>query len=170
MQTLSVNMSPRQFRRHDIQDCLTKVLGDTGLPPGLLELEITEGGFMDRGEPGLAILHDIKQLGVRLAVDDFGTGYSSLAYLKRLPIDKLKIDRSFVRDLPDDANDTAIAATIIAMARTLNLEVLAEGVETEAQLDFLKEQSCDAYQGYWFSPAVSAEEFERQFLKRAPSP
>ena len=170
MQTLSVNMSPRQFRRHDIQDCLTKVLGDTGLPAGLLELEITEGGFMDRGEPGLAILHDIKQLGVRLAVDDFGTGYSSLAYLKRLPIDKLKIDRSFVRDLPDDANDTAIAATIIAMARTLNLEVLAEGVETEAQLDFLKEQGCDAYQGYWFSPAVSAEEFERQFLKRAPSP
>ena len=170
LQTISVNMSPRQFRRDDIKDCLTKVLGDTGLPPGVLELEITEGGLMDRGEPGLRVLHDIKQLGVRLAVDDFGTGYSSLAYLKRLPIDKLKIDRSFVRDLPDDANDTAIAATIIAMARTLKLEVLAEGVETEAQLGFLNEQGCDAYQGYWFSPPMPADEFEWRFFKRVVLP
>jgi EAL domain-containing protein (putative c-di-GMP-specific phosphodiesterase class I) len=103
-------------------------------------------------------------LGVRLALDDFGTGYSSLAYLKRFPLDVLKIDKSFVDDIPDSQDDKEIAATIIAMAHTLRFKVLAEGVETKAQLAFLQEQGCDAYQGYWKSPPLPADEFTKLFL------
>ncbi len=164
LRTLAVNISAQQFRRGDIGDCVRRVLADTGLPATILELEITESGLMEQGRWATDVLHTLKGSGLHLAVDDFGTGYSSLAYLKRLPLDKLKIDRSFVRDIPGDPNDMAIAATIIAMARSLGLEVLAEGVETEAQLDFLREQGCDFYQGYLFSPPVPAEEFSCRYM------
>ena len=158
--TLAVNLSPRQFQQDNLAGMVRDILKRSGLPPECLELEITEGAIMRQGEQAIATLHALKALGVRLAIDDFGTGYSSLAYLKRFPIDKLKIDRSFVQDIPDDSNDVEIATTIIAMARNLKLEVLAEGVETAAQLGFLREQGCDSCQGYLFSPPRPAAELE----------
>ena len=108
----------------------------------------------------------LKAIGVSLAIDDFGTGYSSLAYLKRFAVDKLKIDRSFIRDIPQDQNDVEIAAAIIAMAKKLKLKVIAEGVETKEQLDFLKAQDCEAYQGYLYSPPLSAGDFQALWEKR----
>jgi EAL domain-containing protein (putative c-di-GMP-specific phosphodiesterase class I) len=114
---------------------------------------------MEQGEQAIDTLYQLKRLGVALSIDDFGTGYSSLAYLKRFAVDKLKIDQSFIRDIPHDSNDKEIAATIIAMARNLKLHVLAEGVETEEQLAFLQLHGCDAFQGYLFSPPVPAAEF-----------
>jgi EAL domain-containing protein (putative c-di-GMP-specific phosphodiesterase class I) len=115
--------------------------------------------IMHQGEHAVDLLHRLKALGVHLSIDDFGTGYSSLAYLKRFPIDELKIDRGFVRDIPADINDMEIAATIIAMARNLKLKVVAEGVETPEQLAFLARQGCHAYQGYLFSPPIAADRF-----------
>ena len=136
------------------------VLHDTGLPAERLELELTESVVMQQAAESIEHLNALKALGVRLSIDDFGTGYSSLAYLKRFPIDKLKIDRSFVDGLPDDRDDREIASTIIAMARSLGLRVLAEGVETRAQLEFLRERGCDEYQGYLFSKPVPADAIE----------
>ena len=133
------------------------VVRDSDLARFGLELEITEGSFMHDAEAVILLLHKLKDFGVRLAVDDFGTGYSSLRYLKRFPIDKLKIDQSFVRDVTIDADDAAIASTIISMARNLKLKVIAEGVETAAQLTFLKQHECDEMQGYYFSKPMSAE-------------
>ncbi len=147
---MAVNLSVRQFQSGNLVELVGQVLADTGLPPECLELELTESMFMDHAEQAIATLHALKALGVRLAIDDFGTGYSSLAYLKRFPIDKLKIDQSFVRGLADDANDREIAATVIAMARVFKLEVLAEGVETAEQLAILRQHGCDFYQGYYF--------------------
>lgn len=154
---LAVNLSARQFQRQDIPEHVRTVLADTGLPAEYLELEITESTLMEQGRQAVETLMALKNLGVRLAIDDFGTGYSSLAYLKRFPIDKLKIDQSFVRDIPRDLGDMEIAATIIAMARNLRLAVLAEGVETLEQLDFLREQGCDAYQGFLSGRPVPGE-------------
>ncbi len=147
---MAVNLSVRQFHCGDLVAVVRQVLVDTGLPAHLLELELTESMFLEHAEQAIATLHALKALGVRLAIDDFGTGYSSLAYLKRFPIDKLKIDQSFVRGLADDANDREIAATIIAMARVFKLEVLAEGVETAQQIEFLRGHGCDFYQGFYF--------------------
>ena len=112
-----------------------------------------------------SFLRSLKALGVRLSIDDFGTGYSSLAYLKRFPVDKLKIDRSFIRDIPDDRSGMQLTSTIIALARGLELDVVAEGVETQAQFDFLRSHDCDAYQGWLFSPAVPASVAEERFLR-----
>ncbi|MCW5600794.1 EAL domain-containing protein [Nitrosomonas sp.] len=155
---MAVNLSVRQFQSENMVNMVRRVLADTGLPAEYLELELTETMFIERGEQSIATLKALKDLGVCLAIDDFGTGYSSLAYLKRFPIDKLKIDQSFVRDLAEDPNDREIAATIIAMARGLKLEVLAEGVETEQQLRFLQQHGCDYYQGYLFHrPAPPAQ-------------
>ncbi|MDX1606938.1 MAG: EAL domain-containing protein, partial [Candidatus Competibacterales bacterium] len=162
--TLSVNLSARQLQYQDMPRQIATVLEQTGLPPGHLELEITESSLMAQGARAEAMLQALKELGVRLAIDDFGTGYSSLAYLKRFPIDKLKVDRSFVRDITEDSNSREIAATIIAMGRNLRLQVLAEGVETEQQLDFLRREGCDTYQGFLFGRPVPADEFARQFL------
>ncbi|WP_024301251.1 EAL domain-containing protein [Pseudogulbenkiania sp. MAI-1] len=163
---MAVNLSPRQFLRHDIVSQVRRVLETTGLPPHHLELELTEGALMEQAEQAVQTLTALKRLGVRLAIDDFGTGYSSLAYLKRFPLDKLKIDRSFVRDLPDDSSDVEIVTTIIAMVRNLKLEVLAEGVETRQQLAFLQQQGCDSCQGYLFSRPLAVAEFEGWLRER----
>ncbi|WP_442601517.1 putative bifunctional diguanylate cyclase/phosphodiesterase [Paenibacillus sp. KN14-4R] len=153
---VSVNLSMRQFLQHNIKGKIAQALGQSGLEPKYLELEITESMTMDV-ENAIVSLLELKKLGVTVAIDDFGTGYSSLHYLKKFPIDKLKIDRSFVRDIMEDPNDAAIVSTIIAMTRHLNLKVIAEGVETEEQLTFLHENHCDEVQGYWFSPPITAE-------------
>jgi diguanylate cyclase (GGDEF)-like protein/PAS domain S-box-containing protein len=157
---LSVNLSGRQLQHPEIVEVIGKNIRRHNLPAERLKLEITESLIMAHGEEAETLLRAIKSLGVKLSIDDFGTGYSSLAYLKRFPIDELKIDRSFVRDIPTDKDDTEIAATIIAMAKNLRLNVVAEGVETEQQAAFLAERGCDYYQGYLFSPALPAAEFE----------
>ncbi|MCK9606157.1 MAG: EAL domain-containing protein [Methylomonas sp.] len=156
---LAVNLSPHQFRHGDIVASVTNILKETRFPAECLELELTESTLMTRESEAVRILSALRMLGIRLAIDDFGTGYSSLAYLKRFPLDILKIDKSFIDDIPQLEDDKEIASAIIGMAHTLRLKVLAEGVETEAQLNFLKEQGCDFYQGYYKSPAVSADEF-----------
>jgi len=157
--TMAVNLSPRQFQHRDLVNQLRTVLDATNLPPRLLELEITEGAIMEQGEAAVTTLRALKDLGLRLAIDDFGTGYSSLAYLRRFPIDTLKIDQSFMRDIPHDTCAMEIAATIIAMAHNLHLQVLAEGVETREQLDFLLRNGCDTCQGFLDSRPVTAEFF-----------
>jgi EAL domain-containing protein (putative c-di-GMP-specific phosphodiesterase class I) len=156
---VAVNLSVRQLLQKDFAASVEAVLADTGLPPSLLELEITESTLMENAEDTLGALHRLRELGVRLSIDDFGTGYSSLSYLKRFPVDIIKIDRSFVRDLPQDGDDAAIVSAIIALAHSLRLEVVAEGVETDAQLAFLASRSCDLIQGYHVSPAVPPEQF-----------
>ncbi|HYD57459.1 MAG TPA: EAL domain-containing protein [Burkholderiales bacterium] len=155
---MAVNLSPRQFTDPDLLADIEAALRDTGMAPALLELEITEGMVMHDAGRAVELLGAIKRLGVRLAIDDFGTGYSSLAQLKRFPIDTLKVDRSFIREIPRDAEDRAITDAIIAMGRTLSLTVVAEGVETEAQQTYLREHLCDEMQGYFFSKPLPAEE------------
>lgn len=156
---LAVNLSPHQFRHGDIAAILVAILKETGFPAEYLELELTEGALMEREREVVLILSRLQALGVRLAIDDFGTGYSSLAYLKHFPLDILKIDKTFIDDIPQLEDDKEIASAIIGMGHTLRLKVLAEGVETQEQLDFLKEQGCDYYQGYYKSPAVTAKDF-----------
>ncbi len=163
---VAVNLSGRQFHRaqnqqqsrHPLLDAVLDALDETGLPPDLLELEITEGILMQHLDTTMEILNTLKNIGVRLSVDDFGTGYSSLSYLKRFPIDTLKIDKSFVNDISTDPSDKAIVAAITVMAQQLKLEVVAEGVETEAQLEFLRELRCHYVQGYYFSKPLPADE------------
>ncbi len=157
--TLAVNVSPHQFRRSDICNLVAGVLKETGFPAKQLELEITESGLMDNQDNATEILNCLRAQGIRLAIDDFGTGYSSLAYLKHFPLDLLKIDKSFIDDIPFHQDDMEIAATIIAMGHILGFKVLAEGVETPEQLAFLQEKGCDMYQGYIKSKPVSAEVF-----------
>jgi diguanylate cyclase (GGDEF)-like protein len=163
---VAVNLSVRQLLQKNFADAVETVLIDTGLPPALLELEITESTLMEHAQDTLHALHRLRSLGVRLSIDDFGTGYSSLSYLKRFPVDIIKIDRSFVRDVAHDADDAAIVAGIIALAHSLRLEVVAEGVETEAQLNYLREQKCDLLQGYYLSQAVPAAQFAELVLAR----
>ncbi|MDP3839254.1 MAG: EAL domain-containing protein [Methylococcales bacterium] len=159
--TLAVNVSPHQFRRSDMNALVAAVLHDTGFPAEYLELEITESGLMDNQKHTASILNRLNKQGVHLAIDDFGTGYSSLAYLKYFPVDILKIDKTFIDDIPFLHGDMAITATIIAMAHHLGFKVLAEGVETQEQLAFLREQGCDMYQGYLYSKAVPADNFKK---------
>lgn len=166
---LALNLSPEEVSRGGVVEHLKKVLAETGFPPGLLELEITESGLIQRGEAVVEFLHELKALGVRLAIDDFGTGYSSLSYLKRFPVNKLKIDRSFIMDLPGDTGDAQLTTTIIQLAHNLGLRVLAEGVETEAQRAFLSDRGCHAYQGYLCSAPLPAQDFATRFLG-VPSP
>ncbi len=157
--TLAVNVSPRQFQLTDLVGCTASALAETGFPAAMLELEITESALAEREDEALLTMRRLRGLGLRLAVDDFGTGYSSLAQLKRFPIDMLKIDQGFIRDIPQSADDMAISAAIIAMGHSMNLRVLAEGVETAEQLAFLRERGCDSYQGHYCSRPVSAEAF-----------
>jgi EAL domain-containing protein (putative c-di-GMP-specific phosphodiesterase class I) len=162
---MAVNLSARQLRNTDLIRTVAEVLAETGIPPYLLELEITESAIMDKPEEAINVLQALKRMGVTLAIDDFGTGYSSLAYLKLFPIDHLKIDRSFVRDIERDPDDAAIAISTIALAHSLGLKVVAEGVETRAQLETLQQNHCDEVQGYFFSRPLPAEEAQ-VFLKR----
>lgn len=162
--TMAVNLSARQFAD------IGAILRDTGIDPARLELEITESTLMRDLERALKLLGACKALGVRLAADDFGTGYSSLASLKRFPVDTQKIDRAFVRDLGGSGEDRAIAQAIITPARTLGLHVVAEGVETRTQVNFLREPRCDELQGYYFGKVVPAEamaDLVRQWPLRA---
>ncbi|CAI6079875.1 EAL domain-containing protein [Cohnella sp. JJ-181] len=159
---VSVNLSPRQFEQDDIVETVRRALEDTGLDPRYLELEITEGMTMDV-ERSIATLRELKKLGVRISVDDFGIGYSSLTYLKRFPIDTLKIDQSFIRECTADENDAMIIKTIISMAHHLNMNVIAEGVEKPEQLIFLQQHLCDEAQGYLFSRPLPAEAFRQAY-------
>lgn len=158
--TLAVNVSPIQFKRFDMKALVTETLAETGFPPHSLELELTESALMENEETVIATLNQLRGLGIRLAIDDFGTGYSSLAYLKRFPLDVLKIDKKFIDDIPASKDDMEIATAIIGIAHTLGFKVLAEGVETATQLEFLRQQHCDHYQGYYCSPPVPADKFE----------
>jgi len=160
--SVSVNLSMRQFRQHDLVERVRQILQETGLDPGCLELEITESMTADV-DYATRVLRQLKGLGVRISIDDFGTGYSSLLYLKKFPIDKLKIDRSFVMDLLDDGSDAAIVTTITSMARHMNLKVTAEGVENADQLAFLKTRRCEEAQGYFFTRPIPADEFARWY-------
>ncbi|WP_454254611.1 PAS domain S-box protein [Pseudomonas sp. Marseille-Q8238] len=154
--TLAVNLSPRQFRQADLLKQVREALHDSGLPAHYLELELTEGALMENVEQARATLNALKSLGIRLAIDDFGTGYSSLAYLRRFPLDKLKIDQSFMQGVPEDQGNLQIVSTIIGLARNLKLHALAEGVETVEQLQALRQLGCDQCQGYLFSRPLSA--------------
>jgi diguanylate cyclase (GGDEF)-like protein/PAS domain S-box-containing protein len=158
MLRIGVNLSARQFQRADLHAQVLEVLDETGLPPSFLELELTESMLMADPEAASHLLQQLAGLGIRLAIDDFGTGYSSLAYLKRFPVSRLKIDRSFVRDLSSDNNDAAIVNAVVAMASSLQMEVIAEGVETEEQLRYLSQQGCHNVQGYYFSRPRPASE------------
>jgi diguanylate cyclase (GGDEF)-like protein/PAS domain S-box-containing protein len=160
---ISVNLSPRQFRQKGLVQNIRQLLADTGQPGRLLELEITESSLMQDVDEALATLRELAGMGVRLAIDDFGTGYSSLSHLKRFPVHKLKIDQSFVRDLGVDRDDAAIVSAIAGLARALNLETLAEGVETREQIDMLASYGCTKFQGYFFSRPLPAEESDALF-------
>lgn len=158
---LAVNLSPRQFQQRDLAARIARVLDETKFPGDCLELEITETTVMQNAESSLATMTMVKAMGVRISIDDFGTGYSSLSYLKRFPIDTLKIDQEFVRDLSADTNDQAIITAVVSMARALKLRVVAEGVETEAQLGFLRREECAEMQGFLYSRPVAAGDFEQ---------
>lgn len=153
---VAVNLSANQLRQPDLVDIVAEVLRETGLPPALLELELTESALMEDPEQANEVLRRLKALGLRLAIDDFGTGYSSLAYLSQFPVDQLKIDRSFIKQVTTDAASEAIATSVIALAHQMGLGVIAEGVESEAQLAFLTRHGCDEIQGYYFSAPVPA--------------
>ncbi|RJG15885.1 EAL domain-containing protein [Massilia cavernae] len=160
----------RQFLNTDVRALVRDVLEETGFPAQYLELELTESALMERGDEAMSMLNGLRELGVHLAIDDFGTGYSSLAYLKHFPLDVLKIDRSFVKDIPRYPDDVAIATAIVTMGHTLGFKVLAEGVESEEQRVFLAERGCDSYQGYLKSRPVPAADFERMFAPTAALP
>jgi predicted signal transduction protein with EAL and GGDEF domain len=165
--TLAVNISQHQFHLTDLSGSVAAALEVSGYPPQALELEITESALAARPEEARQVLQRLRAQGLRIAVDDFGTGYSSLAYLKRLPLQELKIDQSFVRDVLTDPNDAAIARTIVALGTSLGLQVTAEGVETEAQRVFLERNGCHAWQGYLLSPPLAVADYEALVLEHA---
>lgn len=161
---LSVNLSVRQFEQQDLLEVVSRVIEKTGIQPESLEFELTESSLMRNPDHSIKTLESLKNLGIKLSVDDFGTGYSSLSYLKRLPIDILKIDQSFVQDVTNNPDDVELVQAITSLAHNLHLKVIAEGVETEEQLNFLKSIKCDEWQGYYCSKPVTPEIFEQQFL------
>jgi len=163
---VAVNVSALQFQQVHFVDSVAAVLSEAALPASMLELELTEGVLLGDTDEGLRRMQALAALGVTLSIDDFGTGYSSLGYLKRLPIQRLKIDRSFVKGLPGDASDCGIANAIVQMGRALGLQVIAEGVETEAQRDFLAQAGCHEFQGFLYAPALRPEDFERRVRPR----
>jgi len=161
---VSVNLSARQFIQEDLLSSIEKLIQQIQIDPHYLELELTESLIMPNAEDTIETLHALKRLGVQISVDDFGTGYSSLSYLKRFPIDILKIDQSFVADINTTNDDCVLVIAIIAMAHNLRLKVVAEGVETQAQLDFLQHHQCDFIQGFLLGKPMPAHDF-RQLLK-----
>ncbi len=166
IQRVAVNLSGLQLQRGNIVVLVQSVLEETGLPPDCLELEILETYIMQHADQDIHMLEQLRDIGVRLAIDDFGTGQSSLGYLKRLPVEKLKIDRSFVMDIPEDVDDTAIAKAILALGQSLQLTIVAEGVENEAQVSFLRELECDQVQGFYYSVPLPAQEFEQLLFRK----
>jgi EAL domain-containing protein (putative c-di-GMP-specific phosphodiesterase class I) len=164
---MAVNISASQLRNDSLVGIVRRALADSGLDARYLELEITESALAHNIDFAIALMDELKALGVKISIDDFGTGYSSLSYLKRFPIDKLKIDRSFIRDISTDKDDAAITQAIIAMGKSLNMKVIAEGVETIEQLRFLELHQCDEAQGYLFSKALGAGAIE-QVLENYP--
>lgn len=166
LKRIAVNVSVMQFSQEDFPDTISLVLRETNLDPSALELEITESILMDNADRAVETLKRLKNIGVQLAIDDFGTGYSSLSYLKQFPIDRLKIDRSFIKDITTDPDDQAIASAIISMAESMKLQVTAEGVETVEQMQLLKQASCDEAQGYYISRPMTAADAERFLHQR----
>jgi EAL domain-containing protein (putative c-di-GMP-specific phosphodiesterase class I) len=162
---LAVNVSARQLNQDDLIDTVSRVLSKTGIQPSCLELELTESVAMQDAACTIHFFTELKKMGIQISIDDFGTGYSSLSYLKRFPIDKLKIDKSFVKDIVNDADDEAIVKAIIAVAHSLKLKVVAEGVETKEQLRFLRLHHCDEWQGFHFSRPIPGDEMT-QMLQR----
>ena len=156
---MAVNLSGQQLKQPNLIDMIESVLSSTGLDPQWLELELTESSIMENAVSTIETLTDIKVRGIRLAVDDFGTGYSSLNYLKNFPFDRIKIAQDFVRDIPGDVDDCAIVKAIIALAETLNLRLIAEGVETREQVDFLFDHRCREMQGFYFARPLPADDF-----------
>ena len=163
---VAVNISSRLFARPELFSLVSTVLADTGLDPALLELEVTESAVMDNSQVALEQMHRLRVLGLRLAIDDFGTGFSSLLRLKRLPVQKLKIDQGFVAGLPGDNDDVAIVRAVIALGQSMGLEVHAEGIEQVEQAQFLLDLDCDLGQGYWFGRPMPAQDLDWQ---RAPA-
>ena len=159
--TMSVNVASRQFREPFFAQGVARIFADSRVLPGAIELEITESLLLENNEETRRTLDTIKVLGASLAIDDFGTGYSSLSYLKRFPLDRVKIDQSFVRDLGTDPDDLAIVRAIIALSRSLKLDVIAEGVETKEQLALLRSEGCDDYQGFLFARPMDADSVTR---------
>ena len=164
--SLAVNISAKQLHQADFVDQVLAALGSTGANPQRLKLELTESLLVSNVEKTIVKMTALKERGVGFSLDDFGTGFSSLSYLKRLPLDQLKIDQGFVKDILIDANDAAIARMIVALAESMGLAIIAEGVETEAQMNFLDSQGCHAYQGYLFSRPLPSDEFDA-FAMRA---
>src|SRR5687768_10748475 len=164
---VSVNVSVRQFRQDNLVQTIAQVLRETGLDARYLEVELTESAVMHDADQFIAMLGEINDLGVQIALDDFGTGYSSLSYLKRFPVDRLKVDRSFVQDIVTDSDDATIVRAIIALGHNLGLKVVAEGVETQQQLDFLRDNQCDELQGFYFGRPLPSDQFMREFLLTA---
>jgi diguanylate cyclase (GGDEF)-like protein len=168
---MSVNVSPKQFRQADFVAQVQQALADSGISPECLTLELTEGIVVEDIEGTIVKMRELKMLGMRLSIDDFGTGYSSLTYLKRLPVDELKIDRSFIQDLCSDSSDATLVEAILSVCRHLRVSAVAEGVETEGQLQFLRARHCDTYQGYYFGTPLPAEAFVQRFaLQSTASP
>lgn len=159
--TISLNLTSKEFQQANFTEILKEIIKDSGLRADFIEIEITESLIMKDIDVTLDILKDLKSIGVRISLDDFGTGYSSLNYLKRLPIDTIKIDKSFIDEITEDSKEEAIAESIIALAHKMNLSVVAEGIETQKQLEFIKEQKCDKAQGYYFSKPLPVDEIER---------
>jgi EAL domain-containing protein (putative c-di-GMP-specific phosphodiesterase class I) len=155
---VAVNLSARQFAQKTLLSDVARTIAQSGLTPDCLELEITESLVMTNPEHATETLHKLKDMGINLSIDDFGTGYSSLAYLKRFPIDCIKIDRSFIKDIPTEPDDMAITKGVIALGHSLRLKVIAEGVETKEQQDFLRSNDCDEMQGFLFSKPLPAQE------------
>jgi EAL domain-containing protein (putative c-di-GMP-specific phosphodiesterase class I) len=162
---VAVNLSARQFQQKDLEATVRRILQTSGVDGSLLEFELTESMLMKDPEAAALTLRGLKQAGVKLSVDDFGTGYSSLAYLKRFPIDALKIDRAFIRDVTVDSDDAAITLAIISLGHSLKLKVIAEGVETEAQLDFLRARGCDEMQGFYFARPLPVADCTRVLIE-----
>jgi EAL domain-containing protein (putative c-di-GMP-specific phosphodiesterase class I) len=165
---IAVNVSAVQFHQPGLVESVRAALAEARLDSRCLEIELTESCVMSNPEESIGILEQLSRMGVVVSVDDFGTGYSSMSYLRRFPIDKLKIDKSFVAEMDQRADDASIVQAIVSLAHGLQLKVVAEGVETEAQLQALKALGCDQYQGHLFSPALPPEEFESLMLAQSP--
>ena len=168
--TVAVNVSAVQFRQEDFSELIRRVLQETGLAPEYLELELTESLLLSSADVTFSVLQRLKRMGLKLAIDDFGTGYSSFSYLRQFQVSKLKIDRSFVRDVAVNPDDAAITAAIISMAKSLNLKVIAEGVENESQMSFLRAHQCDEIQGYYFSKPLAVEKVADRLRGDSPKP